>query len=228
MLYKMLHPSQPSDGFFGRIWEIVLTRQVAKWKSLAIVNLSLGPVRGLVEGVTTYNSSKYATANTNSPIDSTKADPIFLPPPPQPLSASIPVPHPSITHHIGPPGGSLPLEAVIWALDCLIASSWQKLARIHSIDPVGILSVGDGAGTVEIRVSPRGRGAKVQMTRADVVEAAVGIVYCMLSNGFFVTTVTVVRSDRGGRRIPVGQIEIVDKRPTTELVGSSNSSSETS
>ena len=125
---------------------------------------------------------------------------------------------------------SLPPEYVIWPLNTLIGRCWLSFASTQSVGRVGTMVSTDDSDTVQVTIEPKMEPPipyQPLTTNTDVVEAAVGIVYFMVPHGFFATKIIVLRPDERGTRIPVGDIEIVNKRSPFHQVGSGNSSIET-
>lgn len=123
---------------------------------------------------------------------------------------------------------ALPPTCVISPLDTLIGYGWVSFASTQRVGRVGETVYTDDSDTVQVKVEPRMEPPipyRPLTTDTDVVEAAVGIVYFMANYGFFTTKIIVLRPDERGVRIPVGDIEIVDKRSPFRQVGSGNTSS---
>ena len=122
----------------------------------------------------------------------------------------------------------LPPEYVIWPLNTLIGYRWISFASTQRVGRVGEIVSTDDSDTVQVTMKPRMEPPipyESLTTDTDVVEAAVGIVFYMLTHGFFTTKIIVLRPDERGVRIPVGDIEILDKRSPFRQVGSGNLSS---
>lgn len=122
----------------------------------------------------------------------------------------------------------LPPEYVIWPLNTLIGRCWLSFASTQSVGRVDKMVSTDDSDTVQVTIEPKMEPPipyQPLTTITDVVEAAVGIVYFMVTREFFTTKIIVLRPDERGIRIPVGDIEIVNKRSPFHQVGSGNSSS---
>ena len=133
-----------------------------------------------------------------------------------------------MTLYFGSSELALPREYVIWPLNILIGYGWVSFASTQTVGRVDEMVYTDDSDSVEVTVKPRMEPPipyRSLTTDTDIVEAAVGIVYFMSSRGFFTTNVIVLRPDEQGLRIPVGNIEIVDKRSPFRQVSSGNTSS---
>jgi len=66
-------------------------------------------------------------------------------------------------------------------------------------------------------------GGRSQVTSTDLAEAVTGMVYYILAaQAAFATTVTIVKPNGAGRRVPIGSIEISGGHPRVEIGGSAN------
>ena len=122
---------------------------------------------------------------------------------------------------------ALPPEYVIWPLNILIGYGWISFASTQRVGSVDEMVYTDDSDTVKVTVKPVMEPPipyRSLMTDTDIVEAAVGIVYFMSRRGFFTTNIIVMRPDERGLRIPVGDIEIVDKQSSFRQVSFGNTS----
>jgi len=66
-------------------------------------------------------------------------------------------------------------------------------------------------------------GGRSLVTSTDLAEAVTGMVYYILAaQAAFATTVTIVKPNGAGRRVPIGSIEIQSGQPRVEIGGSAN------
>ncbi|KAL8722572.1 MAG: hypothetical protein Q9225_000968 [Loekoesia sp. 1 TL-2023] len=141
---------------------------------------------------------------------------------PEHLSAPFPVPDTDVTLLVGRRGIDLAPATVIWPLNYLINEAWQAIALNHYVQPIGQLQATDDSHRVLVQMRPRMSGTTPLVTDSNLVEATTGIVYYMLQEGWFGTTVTVVRPNQSGRRIPVCEIQIGRIAPRDLVAGPGN------
>lgn len=106
------------------------------------------------------------------------------------------------------------MRAIIWPLNFFFAEAWKGVALSGEPIPVADSRIQDEQHIVHVKVIPRKEGSSSLMTSTDLIEAALGVVYYMVQEGFFATTVTIVKP-RAGRRVPVGEFHIIDRRPAS-------------
>lgn len=214
LLRVMLYP-QFSEGFRERRWSI-RRRLSQSWVDMGEIYFALKSPGSLL-GIAS-NFSPSSTTNT-SDISSPSAVPASL-------SASFPVPETDLTLLIGSRGVDLPRAPLIQATDGLMIKAFRDVIINHGVQTMNEISgeVEDESGWTSIRLRPRMRGNTSLFTNTDMMEMAVGVVYYMVNNGFFATTITAVRADRRGKRSPVGSMEFSIQRFPNISVGSGNMS----
>ena len=142
------------------------------------------------------------------------------------LQAPFPVPETDITLLIGPPGPELVQGDVIFVMLDLMSTAWQNVARNHVVRPLsGRTWTGLSRARVSVTLRPRMNGGTSMVTDTDLAEAAYGIAtYFVTEQPAFATKITVVRPDESGRRVPVGELEIVSSSVRVEVAGLGNGS----
>jgi len=139
-------------------------------------------------------------------------------------SAPFPIPDTHIALLVGPRGAPLNSAEVILILNGLLNLAWQDVAVYHRVRPVPeINSRSHLPGGVVAALRPRMNGGRSQVTSTDLAEAVTGLVYYILAaHAAFATTVTIVKPNGAGRRVPIGSIEIQGGQPRVEIGGSTN------
>jgi len=140
------------------------------------------------------------------------------------LPAPFPIPDTQITLLVGPRGAALDSANVILILNGLLNLAWQDVAVHHRVRHVPATnSRRDLPGGVVTAFRPRMNGGRSLVTSTDLAEAVTGMVYYILATqAAFVTTVTIVKPDEAGRRVPIGSIEIQGGQPGVEIGDSAN------
>ena len=207
ILRGMMDPGH-TDGFREQIYGVGHRNPGASSSSFDIVaQISLKlevPDSSLLNGsASVASSSSMARFNSSSLFSSI------------PLSVPFVVPETDMTLLIGSRGADLLRAAVVLSLDQAIAVMWRDVAIRGQAQPVRDLAseITVFGARFWIIVSSRKSSGVSFFTGTDLVEAVIGTVYYMVPNGFFATKITAVRPDGGGRRIPVGEIELSVERP---------------
>lgn len=139
-------------------------------------------------------------------------------------SSPFPIPNTQLTLLVGPRGAALDSAEVIIVLNGLLDLAWQDLAVFHRVRPVpGTNSRSHLPGGVVATLQPRIHYGRSQVASTDLAEAVTGLVYYILATqASFVTTVTIVKPNAAGTRVPIGSIEIQVGQPGVEIGGSAN------
>ncbi|KAL8881936.1 MAG: hypothetical protein Q9192_007684 [Flavoplaca navasiana] len=195
MMQTMLVPARPGDGFWELKWRIF--RKAVRPSAdvpLGYLNLVLGG-NGADRNITSHN-----------------------------LGAPFPVPETDVTLLIGPRGPDLVQGDVIFIMLDLMSTAWQNVARKHVVRPLpGRTWNGLSRTRVSVTLRPRMNGGTSMVTDTDLAEAAYGIAtYFVTEQPAFATKITVVRPDRSGRRVPVGELEIASMPRGVEVAGLGN------
>ena len=230
ILHLMLYPVPGSYGFLERVWAVFQISPLGPKRKLGTIRLFQARVAlGYAPTELILGESRSLIGNFSNANSSLPSSPVGLRS--RRRSSAIPgpwnVPGTSMTLYFSSRELGLPPEYVIWPLNILIGHSWVSFASTHRVGRVGEIVSTDESDTVQVTMKPRMEPPipyRYLATDTDVVEAAVGIVYFMLTHGFFTTKIIVLRPD-GGVRIPVGDIEILDQRSPFHQVGSGNTSS---
>jgi len=141
------------------------------------------------------------------------------------LSAPFPIPDTDLTLLIGSRGANLNFAKVVLILNGLLNLAWQDVAVNHRVRPMPEANSGshlpDG---LVVAFRPRMHDGTSLVTATELAEAMTGMVYYILAaQAAFATTVTIVRPNQAGRRVPIGSIEIRgDGQPRVEIGGSAN------
>lgn len=108
-----------------------------------------------------------------------------------------------------------------------MSTAWQNVAVNHRAQPVRERTwYSPLRDRVSVTLRPRMIGTTRQVDDTDLAEAAFGLVYYfLLHQPAFATNVTIVKPNEGGRRIPIGEIEIRRGQPRVEIGGSENGAS---
>ncbi|KAL8790227.1 MAG: hypothetical protein Q9195_006450 [Heterodermia aff. obscurata] len=212
----MLYPFPGSYGFLEWTWEVFETSPLGPERKLANIRLS-----------------SISVALDFSDTNSSLPNPLFAGL--QPLRPSLPtvpgtwnIPGTSMTLYFASRELDLPPKYVIWPLNTLIGHSWISFASTQRVGRVGEIVSTDDSDTVQVTMEPRMEPPipyQPLTTDTDLVEAAVGIVCFMSTQRFFATKIIMLRPDERGIRIPVGDIEILNKRSPLRQVSSGNTSS---
>ena len=127
------------------------------------------------------------------------------------LAAPFQVPETDVTLLFGRRGADLVQGNVVLIMHELISTAWQNVARTHIVQPVAGQNWNSRArNRVSVTLRPRMDGGTSMVTDTDLVEAAFGLAYFFISHQpAFETMVTVVKPDESGRRVPIGELEIV-------------------
>ena len=233
ILHDMLYPVQKSYGFLERIWAVFDISSRGPKRKLGTVRLFNTSVALEYACTLLYFDDSSSLIRSFSDANSSMPSPLVAGLRSRRLSlAAVPgpwnVPGTSMTLYFSSRELGLPPEYVIWPLNILIGCRWISFASTQRVGRVGEIVSTDDSDTVQVTMKPRMEPPipyQPLTTDTDVVEAAVGIVFFMLTHGFFTTKIIVLRPNERGLRIPVGDIEILDKRFPFRRVGSGNLSS---
>ena len=209
VLRNMLYPLH-CDGFREQRWEVGRNRKEDRGATM----IKLGEILLSLKGPSD------SRLELKSNVSIWAVSPSRLPPP-------FPVPETDITLLIGARGGDLPRAPVIQALDGMVSKGYIDFAihRHARSLPQQTAMIQDASGTTYVIMRPRMSSGVSLLTTTDLVETAVGIVYYMVQNGFFATTITALRPNDSERRIAVGEMEIrMDPRRVNGLGEGNNSS----
>ena len=140
------------------------------------------------------------------------------------LPSPFPVPDTQLTLLVGPRGAALDSAEVILVLNGLFNLAWQDLAVHHRVRLVpDTRSRCHLPGEVVATMRPRINNGRSQVTSTDLAEAVTGMVYYILAvQAAFATTVTIVKPNVAGIRVPIGSIEINVGQPSITISGSAN------
>lgn len=213
ILRHMLDRAQPA-GFQEQVWAIGRRSSGSALEPVCQITLRLRS-----PGSPSKSSSLATTIPFNSSVDASS-------PWSGPLSAPFAVPETDMTILIGYRGVDLMRAAVILGLDQMIAGVWRDVAINGRAQPMEqfIAEITGPDGTFWVTMRPRMDEATSLFTETDYVKTAVGIVYYMVQHGFYATTITAVRPNDSGRRVPVGEMELSLGRPSTDALAFGNAS----
>ena len=193
-------------GFREQRWSIRRRVVSTQWIEIGQVSLQPKPVQGTIpeSEIPSVNASKAAPAI---------------------LGASFPIPDTKLTLLIPSCGAHIPQPQTIQALDGMIVAAYRDMTDAHRVVTMPELT---GRAFFEgqvIGVTMRphlNRGDPV-FTTTDLVETAVGLVYYMVQFDFCLFTAQVYRTDRRGKRSPVGSVEFFKEHYDAPLSGLGNS-----
>ena len=203
ILRNMLYPLH-IDGFREQRWEVGRNRKEDKGTMIKLGEISLSLEASESQPrVSLYNFSS-SSAISVSTIDTS----VYTLPP---LGVPFPIPTTNIILLIGAQGDTLPQAPVIQALDGMVSLGYLRFANERRVGRIyqHTARISDASGTTYVTLQPRRTSGGISLlTATDVVEMAVGIVYYMVQNEFFATTITAVKPDKTGKRIAIGEMQI--------------------